>query len=29
VLLCLAFTVEMLESQLDTLATTFLDPSRA
>jgi alkanesulfonate monooxygenase SsuD/methylene tetrahydromethanopterin reductase-like flavin-dependent oxidoreductase (luciferase family) len=29
VLLCLAFTVEMLESQLDTLATTFLDPSHA
>ena len=29
VLLCLAFTVDMLEGQLDTLATTVLGPSRA
>ena len=29
VMLCLAFTTEMLESQLDMLATTVLEPSRA
>ena len=28
VLLCLAFDVDMLKSQLDMLATTVLEPSR-